>query len=42
MDACINKGAEQLQETERTSDVLTDFNLKSEIFFTDFFVLEVK
>ena len=46
MDACINKGAEQPQETERTSDVfqtvLTDVSLKSCDIFADVFDLEVK
>ena len=43
----LNKGTEQPQETERTSDVfqtvLTNVNLKSELFFVFFlFVFEVK
>ena len=46
MDACINKGAVQYQEAERTSDVfqtvLTDVSLNSDIFFVDFGSLEVK
>ena len=46
MDACINKGAAQHQEAERMSDtfriVLTEVNLKCDIFFADFGVLEVK
>ena len=46
MDACINKGAEQHQEAERALNVfqrvLTDVNLKSDIFFADFVILEVK
>ena len=47
IDACINKGAAQHQETDKTSDafqtVLTDVNLISDIFFfSDIVVLEVK
>ena len=40
MDACINKGAAQHQEAERTSDVfqtiLTEVNLTSDIFLRIF------